>query len=98
MLWRDMRGRTKEIHKELQDLDSKMFPSLRGEIDWWSCRFRSSLSNPSTRFKKYGRDREELQALEDQNNGGERESNQPAQGGRRGLFIGLPQNMTVTAI
>jgi hypothetical protein len=59
-----MRGRTKKNYKELQDLDPKMFPSLRGEIDWWSFRSRSSLSNPTTRFKKYGRDREELQALE----------------------------------
>jgi hypothetical protein len=28
MLWRDMRGRTKEIHKELQDLDSLCSPHL----------------------------------------------------------------------
>jgi hypothetical protein len=36
MLWRDMRERIKEIYKELQDLDPLyMFPSLRGEMDWW---------------------------------------------------------------
>jgi phage terminase small subunit len=28
MLWRDMRGRTKEIHKELQDIDSLCSPHL----------------------------------------------------------------------
>jgi hypothetical protein len=28
MLWRDMRGRTKEIHKKLQDLDSLCSPHL----------------------------------------------------------------------
>jgi hypothetical protein len=38
MLWRDMRGRTKEIHKELQDLDSIGSPHLEerwigGNID-----------------------------------------------------------------
>jgi hypothetical protein len=38
MLWRDMRGRTKEIHKELQDLDSLYSPHLEerwigGNID-----------------------------------------------------------------
>jgi hypothetical protein len=38
MLWRDMRGRTKEIHKELQDLDSLCSPHLEerwigGNID-----------------------------------------------------------------
>jgi hypothetical protein len=38
MLWRDMRGITKEIHKELQDLDSLYSPHLEerwigGNID-----------------------------------------------------------------
>jgi hypothetical protein len=38
MLWRDMRGRTKEIHKELQDLDPLCSPHLEerwigGNID-----------------------------------------------------------------
>jgi hypothetical protein len=38
MLWRDMRGRTKEIHKELQDLDPIGSPHLEeiligGKID-----------------------------------------------------------------
>jgi hypothetical protein len=38
MLWRDMRGRTKEIHKELQDLDPLCSPHLEeiligGKID-----------------------------------------------------------------
>jgi hypothetical protein len=38
MLWRNMRGRTKEIHKELQDLDPIGSPHLEeiligGKID-----------------------------------------------------------------
>jgi hypothetical protein len=38
MIWRDMKGRTKEIHKELQDLDPLCFPHLEerwigGNID-----------------------------------------------------------------
>jgi hypothetical protein len=38
MLWRDMRGRTREIHKELQDLDPLCSPHLEeiligGNID-----------------------------------------------------------------
>jgi hypothetical protein len=38
MLWRDMRGRTKKIHKELQDLDPLCSPHLEerrigGNID-----------------------------------------------------------------
>jgi hypothetical protein len=38
MLWRDMRGRTKQIYKELQDLDSLCSPHLEerwigGSID-----------------------------------------------------------------
>jgi hypothetical protein len=32
MLWRDMRGRTKEIYKELQDLDPKMFPHIEERL------------------------------------------------------------------
>jgi hypothetical protein len=34
MLWRDMRGRTKEIHKELQDLDSLCSSHLE---ERWIC-------------------------------------------------------------
>jgi hypothetical protein len=32
MLWRDMRGRTKEIHKELQDLDPLCSPHLEERL------------------------------------------------------------------
>jgi hypothetical protein len=33
MLWRDMRGRTKEeIHKELQDLDPMSFPHKKEKV------------------------------------------------------------------
>ena len=56
-LWGNKRGRTmEEIHKRLQDLDPNMFPSLRGEIDWWDCRSRSPLSNPSRICKNHRRD------------------------------------------
>src|SRR3954471_14176918 len=56
-LWGNERGRTmEEIHKRLQDLDPKMFPSLRGEMDWWSCRSRSPLLNPSRICKNHRRD------------------------------------------
>jgi hypothetical protein len=32
MLWRDMRGRTKEIHKELQDLDPMSSPHKEEKV------------------------------------------------------------------
>jgi hypothetical protein len=32
MLWRDMRGRTKKIHKELQDLDPIGSPHLEEKV------------------------------------------------------------------
>jgi hypothetical protein len=35
---------------------SKGFPSLRGGIDWWSCRSRSPLPNPSKRCKNHRRE------------------------------------------
>ena len=34
---------------------STRFPSLRGEMDWWKCRSRSPLSNPSKICKNHGR-------------------------------------------
>jgi hypothetical protein len=34
---------------------STMFPSLRGDFDWWKDRSRSPLSFPSKRCKNYGR-------------------------------------------
>jgi hypothetical protein len=37
---------------------SSMFPSLRGEMDWWKYRSRSALTFPSKRCKKYGRNGE----------------------------------------
>jgi hypothetical protein len=79
-----------EKHTSLQDLDPKMFPSLRGEIDWWSCRSRSSLSNPSTRFKKYGRDRGNCKLLKVKTMK-ERERKQPTSPRRKkGAFYSPP--------
>ena len=44
MLWRDLRGRTKEKHKATPRSKSKMFPSLRGDMVWWNSRSRPSHS------------------------------------------------------
>jgi hypothetical protein len=79
MLWRDMRGRTKEEnHKELQDLNPQEFPSLRGYFVWWKDRSRTPLSFPLKRCKKYGRNGEREQATQGQQWRRERgSSNQP---------------------
>jgi hypothetical protein len=63
MLWRDMRGRTKEIHKRLQDLDPLCFPHLEEEMDWWKCRSRSPLSFPSKDVRIMGEMKERRQAF-----------------------------------
>ena len=49
------------------------FPSLRGEIDWWKCRSRSPLSNPSKICKNHGRKWERGKLCKVNNGGGERE-------------------------
>jgi hypothetical protein len=86
MLWRDMGGRTKEIHKELQDLDPLCSPHLGerwigGNID---------LDLPFLFPQKYARimggKEGGGQALKI-NNGGERSPKiWLAQGGRRGIY------------
>jgi hypothetical protein len=94
MLWRDMRGRTKEIHKELQDLDSLCSPHLEerwigGNID---------LDLLSLFPKKYARImggmEEEGQACK-VNNGGERSPFRVQPKEEEGVFITPPPKMTV---
>jgi hypothetical protein len=48
---------------------SKGFPSLRGGINWWSCRSRSALPNPSKICKNHWRE-ERGSKLKRVNNGG----------------------------
>src|SRR5664279_519404 len=56
-LWGNKRGRTKEEnHKRTPRSRSTKFPSLRGEMDWWKCRSRSSLTFRSKICKNHGRD------------------------------------------
>jgi hypothetical protein len=83
MLGRDMRGRTKEIHKELQDLDPLYSPHL--EERWIGGNIDLDLLSPFP--QKYARImggmEEEGQALKI-NNGGERSPKMwLSQGGRR---------------
>jgi hypothetical protein len=52
---------------------SNGFPPLRGGIDCWSCRSRSSLPNPSKICKKHWRE-ERGSKLMRFNNGGERKA------------------------
>jgi hypothetical protein len=86
MLWRDMRGRTKEIHKELKDLDPLCSPQLEerwigGNIDLYLL----SLF-PQKYARIMGGMEEGGQALKI-NNGGERSPKTGlAQGGRRGIY------------
>ena len=70
MLRRDLRGRTKEKHKETPRSRSKGFPSLRGDMDWWKCRSGSPLSFPSKWRQESLRDGEEASSQK-VNNGGE---------------------------
>jgi hypothetical protein len=52
---------------------SNRFPSLRGGIDWWSCRSRYPLPNPSKICKNHWREGRESK-LKRFNNGGERKA------------------------
>jgi hypothetical protein len=86
MLWRDMRGRTKKIHKELQELDSLCYPYLEerwigGSID---------LDLLSLFPKKYARImggmEEDGQAIQSQQWRREKPKSCTAKGGRRGIY------------
>jgi hypothetical protein len=94
MLWRDMRGRTKEIHKELQDLDSLCSPHL--EERWIGGSIDLDLLSlfPQKYARIMGGIEEEGQAIQAQQWRREEPKTCPTQGGRRGIYT-PPQNMAV---
>jgi hypothetical protein len=90
MLWRDMRGRTKEEkHKELQDLDPNRFPHLEeimigGYVDLDLLSLFPQINSTSMGGI------ESMASFFKVNNGGERVQKEgTTQGGRRGPFIVL---------
>jgi hypothetical protein len=90
MLWRDMRGRTKEIHKELQDLDPIGSPHLEeiligGKIDL------DLLSFPSKRCNNHGRNGRGRESFQIQQWRRENPNSCTAQGGRRGIYTPPPK-------
>jgi hypothetical protein len=68
------RKNKEENHTRTPRSRSTRFPSLRGEMDWWKCRSRSSLTFPSKICKNHGRNWERGK-LSKVNNGGERGGN-----------------------
>jgi hypothetical protein len=102
MLWRDMRGRTKDIHKELQDLDPLCSPHLEerligGNIDL------DLLSLFPQRYARIvgGIEREaSFQGQKWWEREKERKNRATSLWRRRGPFIGPPppRNMTVITI
>jgi hypothetical protein len=63
-----------------------MFPSLRGEMDWWKYRSRSPLSFPKKYARIMGGMEEERQAIQSQQWRGEKTKSCSAQGVRRGIY------------
>jgi hypothetical protein len=55
MLWRDIREKTKKNPQITQRSRFTIFPSLRGEMDWWKYRSRSPLSFPQKICKNHER-------------------------------------------
>jgi hypothetical protein len=98
MLWRDMRRRTKEeIHKELQDLDLIGFPHLeeimiggKVDLDLLSLFLQKDARNMGGIGRK-GK-------LFKVNNGGERNGRANFQMRKKGLYIALARNLTITGI
>jgi hypothetical protein len=84
----DMGVRTKEIHKELQDLDSLCSPYLEDTL--------SSLF-PQKYARIMGGMEEEGQAIQSQQWRREKTNSWLAQGGRRGIYTPPSKNMTVGA-
>jgi hypothetical protein len=86
MLWRDMRGRTKEIHKELQDLDSMGSPHKEEKVIGGNIDVDLLSLFPQKYARIMGGMEEKGQACK-VNNGGERSPKTClAQGGRRGIY------------
>ena len=86
--------KSKEEHQIPPRSRSKIFPSLRGEIDWWNDRSRSPLSFPSNWKQESWRNRE-IAKLQKVNNGGQNRAQELGNlWGRRPHFI-VPKNPTV---
>jgi hypothetical protein len=95
MLWRDMRGRTKEIHKEFQDLDSLCSPHIEGR--WIGGNIDLDLLSllPQKYARIMGGMEEGGQAFK-VNNGGERNSFRAWLKEEEGVFIPpSSKNLTV---
>ena len=73
---------------------SQEFPSQRGGMDWWSCRSRSPLLDPSRMSKNHGGNQEIGQVLQSQQWRRESVRTYPAQGGRRPIYS-VRANITV---
>jgi hypothetical protein len=91
MLWRDMRGTTKEIHKELQDLDSLCSPHLEerwigGNIDL------DLLPHFPQKYARITGGMEEGGQAYKVNNGGERSPNHAQPKEEEGVFIPPSKN------
>jgi hypothetical protein len=92
MLWRDMRGRTKEIHKELQDLDPICSPHLGerwigGNID---------LDLPSLFPQRYARIMGGIErgaSFPRSNNGRESKKEATSPRGKKGAFYRSPHEI-----
>ena len=77
---------------------STRFPSLRGEMNWWKCRSRSPLSNPSKICKNHGRNQERGKLFKVNNGGREREKRageKLGSLGKKGAFYRSPRNRAV---
>jgi hypothetical protein len=95
MLWRDMRGRTREIHKELQDLDPLCSPHLEEILIGGNIDLDLFSLFPQKDARIMGAKEEGGQACKF-NNGGERNPIHSYLKEEEGVFI-LPKNMTVGA-
>ena len=69
---------------------SQEFPSQRGGMDWWSCRSRSPLLDPSRMSKNHGGIKRESKFFK-VNNGGERMEELVQPKVEEGLFIAQEQ-------
>jgi hypothetical protein len=92
-----MRGRTKEMHKELQDQDPIGSPHLEEKVIGGNVDLDLLSLFPQKDARIMG-GMERKGKLFKVNNGGERVPNScPAQGGRRGIYTPPSKNVTVGA-
>jgi hypothetical protein len=89
-----MRGRTKEIHNELQDLDSLCFPHLNERWIGGSIDLDLLSLFPQKYARIMGGMEEEGQDIQGQQWRREMPKTCSSQGGRRGIYTPLPK-MTV---